>query len=203
MTTPRLVASLKLPRSVPALLCKVRGIVDAMNGNPHFPDPNPTLAALLVAIGDADEAQTGTYSRTRGSREERDHKVTLLLMLLGQVRTYVQKVADQNPENAAEIIESAGLRVHKSTAYEKPRFHVRDGAVSGSVKVTAESVHGQAFYDWQQSIDGETWSDLPSTFRSKITVSGFTPGQRVWFRFRAVTREGKGDWSQPTSIIVG
>jgi hypothetical protein len=204
MTAPRPIATLKLPRSVPDLLCRALGIVDAMTGNPHFPDPDPTLPAVLAAIGEASDAHTASLSRTRGTRQARNVKVDVLSRVLDQVRTHVQKIADQNPDSGAGIIESAGLFVHKPTAYAKPTFHAQDGRVSGTVKVTAESVRGQAYYDWQQSVDGgETWIDLPTTFRSTITVSGFTPGQWIWFRFRAVTREGKRDWSQPTAIMVG
>jgi hypothetical protein len=140
----------------------------------------------------------------RGSAEARDEKVGALVRLLQYLRAYVQKMADASPESAASIIESAGLHVHKPTAYEKPRFHARPGRVSGSVGVTAESVRGQAYYEWQYSVDGgTTWIDLPTTFRSKITVSGLTVGRTASFRFRPVTREGKANWSQPTAIIVG
>jgi hypothetical protein len=69
--------------------------------------------------------------------------------------------------------------------------------------MTAESLRGATFYEWEQSGDGgATWISLPSTPRSKTTASGFSPGQRVIFRFRPVTREGARDWSQPLAIVV-
>jgi hypothetical protein len=203
MTTLRPRASLKLPRSVNNALDLARGIVHAMTDNPHFPAPEPPLEVVRAAIHDAFAAQVATLSRTCGTAQARNYEFSRLLVVLQEVRAYVQKVADQNPEIAGAIIESAMLRVHRSTAYAKPRFHLEDGPVSGSVKVTAESVRGAVFYEFQQSVDGgETWVKEKSTPRSKITVPGFSPGQTVKFRFRAITRQGEGNWSQPRAIVV-
>ncbi len=200
---PRQRASLKLPRSVLGVLAKARAIVAAMTGNPAFPAPDPTLEEVQAAIDEAHDAQIVTYSRALGSVAGRDEKVNELVSLLQSLRAYVQKMADANSEGAAAIIESAGLHVHKSTAYAKPRFHVEDGRVSGSVKVTAESVPGQVFYEWQYSVDGgQTWIDLPTTVRSKTIVSGLTPTRVVSFRYRSGTRKGTSDWSQTMAIMV-
>ncbi len=41
--------TLALPRSVPALISYAQGIVTRMTGNPSFPAPAPTLAAVTAA----------------------------------------------------------------------------------------------------------------------------------------------------------
>jgi hypothetical protein len=201
---PRPVASLKLPRSVPSLLERARAIVDAMTHNPSFPQPDPTLDTVQTAILALDSAQTASLSRTRGAAQARDVRRRELLLRLGELRAYVQQVADGSTESAASIIESAGLRVHRSTAYAKPRFHVRQGALSDTVKLTAESPRQQAFYEWQMSTDGgTTWEGLPATWTSHTTVTGLAVGKVAMFRFRAVTRRLRGDWSQAQRIVVG
>jgi hypothetical protein len=43
---------------------------------------------------------------------------------------------------------------------------------------------------------------LPFTTQASTTVSGLTPGSTVHFRYRPVTKDGAGDWSQPVSIMV-
>jgi len=55
MTTPtnsarRSIASLELPKTVPALITYATGIVKGMTGNPSFPSPMPTVAALAAAV---------------------------------------------------------------------------------------------------------------------------------------------------------
>ncbi len=123
--------------------------------------------------------------------------------MLSELRAYVQKVADGSGEGAVSIIESAGLRVHKSTAYAKPSFHVRQGPLSGSVKLTAESAKQQAFYEWQKSTDGgTTWELLPATWTSRTTLTHLSVGKVAHFRFRAVTRKQRGDWSQAVALLV-
>jgi hypothetical protein len=55
----------------------------------------------------------------------------------------------------------------------------------------------------QYSADGgKTWISVPSTLQAKTTVSGMTPGATALFRYRAVTKTGEGDWSQPTALLV-
>jgi hypothetical protein len=38
--------------------------------------------------------------------------------------------------------------------------------------------------------------------RTVTVISGLTPGQTYYFRFRALTRKGMRDWSQVVSLIV-
>jgi hypothetical protein len=51
-TVHRSFASLKLPDKVPALITYAHRIIKAMTGNPAFPSPTPTLAAVTEAINE-------------------------------------------------------------------------------------------------------------------------------------------------------
>jgi hypothetical protein len=42
----------------------------------------------------------------------------------------------------------------------------------------------------------------PATLQAKTKIAGLVPGANVQFKFRAVTKTGEGDWSQPASLIV-
>jgi hypothetical protein len=44
---------------------------------------------------------------------------------------------------------------------------------------------------------------LPFTVQASTTVFGFPPASTVHFRYRAVTKDGTGDWGQTLSILVG
>jgi hypothetical protein len=70
-------------------------------------------------------------------------------------------------------------------------------------KVIAVAAARRAAYDWQYSSDGgKTWTTAPSTLQAKTTVAGLVPGSTVHFKFRAVTKTGEEDWSQPVSLMV-
>jgi len=69
--------------------------------------------------------------------------------------------------------------------------------------VVAPTAGDRAAYDWEWSTDGgKTWQLAPSTVQSRTRMIGLTPGSTVLFRFRAVTRKGESDWSDPLTFIV-
>jgi hypothetical protein len=208
MTTPaqtahRSIATLKLVRSVPALITQAENIVKAMTSNAAFPSPTPPLTTVTDAVNELQAAETATLSRTKGAATVRDEKRNALIKQLQQLKSYVQTTADASIETSASIVQSAGIAV-KKTSVRSPRvFTAKPGAVSGSVALVARSAARRASYEWQYSIDaGKTWLAAPNTLQSRTTISGLTPGATVSFRYRAVTKVGEGDWSQPSSLIV-
>jgi hypothetical protein len=196
-------AALRLPAQVPALLSVAQAIVDAISISPSFPAPTPPLAALRSAINEVHDAQVATLRRTRGTVAVRDRKLAVLVGLLVRLKGYVEGVADEDPEHAVAIIESAGMHVKRSTARTKPGFDVQPGRVSGSVRLVVRSAGDRAAYLWAWSPDGgSTWHALPQTIQARTVVSGLPPASTCWFRYRAVTKTGEGDWSDPRSLVV-
>ena len=200
----RATIALNVPGKVPELILYGANIVQKLTGNPHFPTPTPTVAALAAAVSDLHDAETAALSRSKGAATVRNDKRTVLVGLLQQYRGYVQGVADATPENAAAIIESAGLSVRKLAARGKRTFAVVQGAASGEARVTAVTAGSRAAYDWQYSVDGgKTWVDVPSTTRGQTKIVGLPVGTAAQFRYRTVTpRGGQGDWSAPASLLM-
>jgi len=199
----RSIAILKLPKIVAAVITYAQSIIAAMTGNTRFPSPLPTIAVISAAIATLQQTESAALARTKGAVTARNDKKAALVALLQQLRTYVQTVADADPENSAAIIQSAGFAVKKSPV-RKPRvFDAVQGAVSGTVKLVTRSAGPRSAYDWQYSTDGgKTWVLLPSTVQAKTTVTALAAGSTVQFRFRAVTKSGESDWSQPVSFLV-
>jgi len=201
--TRRAIAILKLPRSVPAFITYAVGIVRAMTGNVYFPAPVPPLAELQFAIDDLQVAQTEAQTRVRGAAAFRNEKRGALVTLVEQLRMTVQTLADANPESAPAIIQSAGLAVRKPLVRAPRVFHASPGPVSGSVKIVAPLAADRASYDWQYSSDGgKTWTRLPTTLRSRTSLSGVVPSTTLLLKYRALTKAGEGDWSQLVSLLV-
>ena len=182
---------------------EVQCIVHGMSNNPAFPTPQPALSVISAAVSDLQAAETVALTRVKGSAAARNDKRAVLKSLLEQVRGYVQMVADATPENGATIIQSAGLAVRKLPTHAARSFTAKQGAVSGTAKVYAVSAARRASYEWQYSTDGgKTWLSAPVTLQAKATFTGLAAGSTAMFRYRAVTKAGEGDWSQPVALLV-
>jgi hypothetical protein len=199
----RVLVSLKLPKTVPALLLVAQRILQAMTDNPHFPSPNPPLKKFAAALADLEDAEATALSRARGTAAARNAKRAALVSLLTRLKAYVQGVADDSPEQARSIIESAGMNVQERVLPPKPSLAVKPAAVSGSVKLIARAVAKEASYEWAFSDDDrKTWKPVPRAMQANTVVSGLTVGEWYSFRFRAATRKGTGDWSEAVAFLV-
>jgi hypothetical protein len=202
-TDHRSIVALKLPQPVPALITYVQQIVKAMTGNPAFPSPVPVLTTVTSAVNDLQNAETSALTRVKGAVATRDEKRAALVLLLLQLKGYIQTQADANIENGASIIASAGVSVKKALVRAPRVFEAKLGSVSGSAKLIAASAGPRASYEWQYSTDGgKTWLLAPVTLQAKTTILGLTSGVAVQFRYRAVTKTGEGDWSQTVVLVV-
>jgi hypothetical protein len=199
----RTLASLRLPTKASALVQVARAILEAMTNNRSFPNPSPSLAAIAAAIADLQAAEVATLSRTRGTAAARDDKRAALVSLLVRLKGYVQGVADDDPDRAATLIESAGMNVKPKGGPAKAPFDVKPGAVSGSVRLVARAVAKEATYQWAWSTDGgATWRPAPVTPQAKTVLSGLPSDSKCWFRCRTVTRRGEGNWSESVAFLV-
>lgn len=199
----RIFVALKLPLPVPQLLKVARAIIAALTGNAHVPSPNPTVAAITAAANALDAAEAATKTRAAGTVPARNVARTNLLSLLHAIKANVQQTADLDPEQAEAIITSAAMGVRKPTTRTKSPFAVTPGAISGTVKLRVKAAAIRASYEWEWSPDGgKTWTAVPPTLQAKTEISGLPVATVVPFRYRAVTKAGAGDWSQPTSLLV-
>jgi hypothetical protein len=202
-TTSRALVALNLPKPVPALITYAQRITTAMTGNPNFTTPSPTLAAVTAAISTLQTAQAGALSRLKGAVTTRNEARAALVVLLQQLRAYIQTTADANVENGASIIQSAAVDVRKTPVHVPRIFTAKAATVSGSVKVVAPSAGTRSSYEWEYSTNGGTsWVTAPVTLQAKTTIAGLTPGATVLFRYRPVIKTGEENWSQAVSLIV-
>ena len=199
----RSIAVLNLPKPVPALLKTSAAIVAALTGNTYFPTAGPLITALGNAQTALTTAETATKTRALGSVAVRNTARTALLTALHSAKALVQQAADADLTHAPAIIASAGMAVRKTPTASKPPFAAEQGPLSGTVKLAARAAADRASYEWQWSTDGgHTWTPLPPTLQAKTALAGVVPGTNGEFRFRAVTKAGASDWSQPAALIV-
>jgi hypothetical protein len=195
--------ALNRPRNPAALVIFATAIVQKMTGNAWFPQPTPSLTKVRAAIKTLDVAHTNAQTGTKGLVTKRDEVCAALVNVLNQLKTYVQAVANENPEQAHSIIETAGMSVASPATPVKLPFDVRADKLSGSVLLAVIAAAKMATYYWQMSTDAcQTWKDLGPTKQAKKKVPDLVPQKTYWFRYRVLTRRGLSDWSEALSFIV-
>jgi hypothetical protein len=126
-TTHRSLVALSLPKSVPALIVYAQGIVKRTTGNPSFPNPAPTLAAVSTAIADLQTAEAAALACTKGAASTRNEKRKALVALLQELRSHIQSTADAEEANGPAIIESAGVALRKTATRRARVFAAKPG----------------------------------------------------------------------------
>ena len=199
----RVIASLNVPRQASLILGVAKAIAGALTGNKWVPTPDPPVATIQTAITDLEAAENAAKSGLKTAVAARNQKRRALLTLLEQEKGTVQKAMDGDPENAHEIAVSAAMGVRKVPVRTKRTFTVRPAPLSGAVEAFTGRVAIRASYEWQYSADGgKTWQSAPSTLRTKTIIAGLQPGVSYAFRFRAITKSGPSDWSDPITVLV-
>jgi hypothetical protein len=199
---PRAIADLKLSRSPKSILVKAQSVVTSMTDNAFFPSPTPSLAEVQSDVDQLVTAEATVLTRAKGAREARDFVLFTVRSDLEALRAYVQRVADEDGNNAEIIIASAGMSVRHATHHDKALLAVKNTSVSGVVDAFAKCAGDRAKYAWQYSKDGLLWLDLPATMQSRTRISGLETGARYWFRVRFLTKDGLGEPCDPVSIVV-
>ena len=197
----RVIAVLKISRSIAALISYAKSIVSAMTDNKYFPDPSPALAVITNNITELETAESIAHTKVIGSVQARDVKKQVLINSLRSSLAYIQSVADKDPTNAQAIILSAGVGIKQTVARTKTTFDAKQGT-SGCINLTAKSAGQHSAYEWNMSIDGNKWDYLPTTLTAKTIVSGLIRGTSYYFRYRVVKTSGLGDWSQSLNMIA-
>jgi hypothetical protein len=179
-----------------------RSVLLAMTGNAWFPSPPIPLATFETHISALDAAETAVLLRTKGNPQERNAKLRVVISDLQTLQVYVQHVANAHVADGPAIITGAGMSLKKVTHHDKPVLEVRQGPVSGSVRLDAQGMRNRSFNDWQYSPDGVNWLSHPSTLTASTDITGLTPMTWYLFRVRRSTKAGTGDWSDPVRFLV-
>jgi hypothetical protein len=202
---PLAVLPIRMLRKIAEYILYVRSIIANIGNNPLiFVSPIPHLADVTTHVDDLEAAEGVASTGVKGSAALRDKKYEIVQDDLHEMLSYVQTLADkaEDETTAISIINASGFSLKNRGVRVKPDLVVENGRISGSVKLTAKAVASRASYQWQSSADGSTWNDLPPTLQAKTKMEGLTPGQRILFRYRGITKEGPLSWSNSVSWIV-
>jgi hypothetical protein len=199
-------------KNTASVLNKAKAMVAGIGGNPTlFTNPNPALSAIQAQIAVVDKAEVVAGTRAHGSAAARNVQRGILVGMLETQQTTVQGVADASatPEEAISTIEAAGLSVAQVASYAKAILAVTQGSTPGTVALSANATAlgaaktKKSFFNWEYTADGKTFIAMPSTPKSKTSLTGLTPLSTYGFRVAVTDADGVlGPWSQIVSFLV-
>ena len=144
-------------QSVTVKIAKGRHYVTSMTGNAYFTTPNPTLASVTTAVNNletaADNADGGGEEETAIMHE----KETIVDKQLTKLGGYVEGIANDDPDNAASIVLSAGMDLKKPAAPVGPvsrpeNLRAGFGSLPGTIKLRCKKSKGAVALIWQMSV---------------------------------------------------
>ena len=107
------------------------------------------------------------------------------------------------------MILAGSLTVGLTAKRDKPMLAAKQGPVAGSVDLNANAKlltggsRKKCFFNWQMTTDGKTFTNLPSTPKSKTSVQNLTSLSTVGFRVCITNSSGIMEaWSQVVEILV-
>ena len=198
----RVVVALKMSRRLPDFVFQAEFIANCLANDPIYAGSMPPLAVFEAHVAALRQAEQNVRTRAIGSARARDAALTTVRTDLLALCSFVQHLAAASPEAGPAIVENAGMSVKNATGPVKSGFVVKQRGGSGTAHLVARAEATRASYDWQCSPDGETWLSLASTLQAHQEASGLAPGHVYFFRYRALTKGGGGDWSQVVSLRV-
>ena len=191
------------PTNVARYLMACRLIVTMMAGsNKTFAEPTPPLAEVTEVLDALEASEELARRGGKGMVQQRDVARRKAHNKMTMLKAYVQSVANEDPEKAEAVIQSAGMNVRKPYERTKLPVEVKRGDAPGRVVLNAKALPQPVQYRWQMSTDRETWTDVAETFKTKAVVEGLVPATIYSFRLRTVTSSGASEWSPSVTIVA-
>jgi hypothetical protein len=198
------IAVLKMPRCMGDKIIRANKILNLLQNNTyliaHWNPDAVSLADFETHVQNFIDAEVNTKLRTIGLVALRNTALALLMQDLKQLCSMVQGIANQMPEAAQAVIESAGFGVKTSGHRPKHINAAYNTQVAGIIKLTAE---GMRAHEWQMSKDQINIISLPSTNNAQTYVKDLTPGDVWYFRMHKInTKKMTYNWSPWIKLFI-
>lgn len=187
-----------------------QNLLTGITGNPHFPNPWPSLAEFAAQLSatksrveaffEAETAYKTALGERRASMEQLSEAITRLAF-------YVETISGGDEA----IIHSAGLPVRARRApVTMPQvvgLQVVPSLKEGELLARWKRVPGVRVYRVQVCFDADArtgqWVDKLTSTKTKCALNhDLVSGHKVWVRVCAVGARNKGAWSNPVVKMV-
>jgi hypothetical protein len=187
-----------------ALIAKARHVEACLQGNPHFPSPQPGLDTLRQAYLELERAVAAATGRARADVALRWERHAELERLLVQLAKYV--LATAQGDVAKQLTSGFELRrppVRITTLEAPALLEAKRSAFEGAIKLCWSAVRGARTYEVyvnHSDPDHEAgWYRIASCTRIRTEVRHLPPGEVHHFKVRAILAAGEGPFSPVSS----
>lgn len=190
-------------------LTKGRTIKTMLASHPYCRESGSTVTDLLGSVIDklqfaSDEAKCRDINKTRVRAEVRGEYNNTFRNTARGIETW----ANGDPIKLQNTGFDVRLSPKKGTTpgpLPAPKVTVVHGTVEGTMFIEFSAVKGAATFDLQVTAGDPSqeanWAPYDSyAYRTKIQITGRTPGLVYWFRARCFGVAGYGAWSTPVSL---
>jgi hypothetical protein len=176
-----------------------------------FTSPNPAEPKFASQIALTKAAQVAARKGGAGMAAARDVQVNTLMDMMGTELRYMESVANTgSADQARQTLLQGGVELASVGKHEKAMLTVTQAQPGGPVSLEANVsallgpyLHRKHFFSWEYTLDGKTFTAMPSTAEGRTLLTGLTPLATVGFRVAVtVTKTPMGPWSQVVDFLV-
>jgi hypothetical protein len=179
-----------------------RKIINCMEKNSRFPQPDPELAEIELAANMV-ENKYSELLKERCFLQKINMELNICENDLDKKITLLAAYVESKAKGDVDAIHSAGMEVRSdSVPVGIPGRvvirSVRETQNSGEIKLNWEKVRGSKFYNIEiKDSQDSNWRLYDSTTKTKILITDLESGTKYWFRVQASGSAGKGEYSDP------
>ncbi len=169
----------------------------AMNGNVNYPNAINYVTQLNSGINDLHTAITASVPNSSNTKS----KVMYIEKVLNALKAHVE--LECNDDEAKAV--SSGFALRQTSSTSPKVFNALQGQLSGSVTLESPYAGTHAAYIWEiiaDPINVNVWQQLKVTNTTGTGTAGLTPGNKYWFRVKAVIRDEEQAYSDPHMVHV-
>jgi hypothetical protein len=182
-------------------------VYTCMKGNKHFKSPNPSMEKFNAGLAAYKNAVQANKTGGLVEKENRDAQRPLFLLLMKNLMTHVNYVADGDRitlGTTGYTLNAATRATGKKELGEIPLPVARPGKNSGEVMLQTEKTRNAKGLQWQITttpvIQTSNWKPLSS--KSRFTVKDLVRGTEYAARVCVETPDGQFVYSDPTIFIA-
>ena len=124
-----------------------------------------------------------------------------VVKVLNLIRVSVELECDNDAVKAT----SSGFAIKQPGLPKAKVFNASQGSLSGTVNLQSPYAGPHAAYVWEMIADpihANTWQQLKVTNNTRYSVAGLTPGNKYWFRVKAIVKDEEQPYTDPHMLHV-
>lgn len=184
-------------------IMKANAIISKITNNPHFPNPEPSMAEMIQSVNEFSVAQRA-MNNSKKAKYARDAKRDQLEEKMGLLQDYVQFASKRNPE----IIMSSGMDVRdlrQPVGFLPAPVGIKgkNMGLIGNIKLQFKPVPKSSGYRIEGTTNPEEgWPLVMETEKASVLINDLKPGGLYYFRIATLSRAGYDGYSQIFMIRI-